>query len=117
MSEQAYRARVWRLALGGCVTFWVTLALLAAAVLSGCAHHSAAPAPVLAEVPVAVPCPPPPPAVRPRLPIAELQADSAPGVVLRAYEASVVLLAGYAEHLEQLLDSYRNQKKEMGHGR
>ncbi|MFZ5659178.1 MAG: hypothetical protein ACOY5C_04895 [Pseudomonadota bacterium] len=112
MSDRACRARAWRIALGGCVAFWAAIALLAAAALSGCAHRPAAQ--TLAEVPVAVPCPPPPPTVRPRLPIAELQADSAPGVVLRAYEASVVLLAGYAEHLEQLLDSYRNHNK---HGR
>ncbi|MFZ5658763.1 MAG: hypothetical protein ACOY5C_02775 [Pseudomonadota bacterium] len=87
----------------------VLLPILLLVALSGCAH---APAQAVAvEMPVPVPCPPPPVLARPALPIADLQPDSPPAAVLRAYTASIKALAGYATELETLLNGYRQEAR------
>lgn len=77
---------------------------LAAALLAGCANTP--PAPVRVEIPVAIPCPARQPLQRPVLPIADLAPDAADAEVLRAVVASLELLTGYAQALEQQLAGY-----------
>ena len=60
-------------------------------------------APKVVEVPVPVECPKPAKPERPVLPITTLQAEDSPGLVIKAYAASVKALQGYAESLEELL--------------
>lgn len=80
--------------------------LLALPLLAGCAAE-----PVIrtveVEIPVAVDCPAPPALARPSLPIADLEPDSTPADVLRAYAATVEALMGYSLELEGVLDGYR----------
>lgn len=63
--------------------------------------------PATVAVPVAVPCSAPVEIARPTLAIRDLQPDSPPADVIRAYAESMEALAGYAERLELLLDGYR----------
>lgn len=70
--------------------------------LAGCAT-----VPKSVEIPVAVPCPPPPEIVRPHLPILDLSPESPPDNVIRAFAASIEVLAGYAAELETILSGYR----------
>ncbi|MEW6648167.1 MAG: hypothetical protein AB1450_13290 [Pseudomonadota bacterium] len=83
------------------------IVLLAVLSLAGCA-----PAPVItAATPIPVPCPPPPPVERPALPLENVTPASPPDDIARAFAASLELLGGYAERLEQVLDGYRNPKE------
>lgn len=70
-------------------------------ILLGCAT------PPTALLPVAVPCPQPPQLVRPHLAIQDLQPQSPPTDVLKAYVVTVEQLRGYAEELEIIINGYR----------
>lgn len=75
--------------------------------LAGCALVPPAapiPAPVTVKVPVyeTVYCRPPK-LQRPRLPIAELVADSSPADTVRAYAATVVLLKGAVKERDEVI--------------
>lgn len=88
---------------------WCKSAVLASALLAGCA---AQPPRVVVQqvkvpVPVEMPCPAPSVPARPRLPIAGLQPGASPADVARAYVATVAVLEGYAVQLEQLLGVQR----------
>jgi hypothetical protein len=80
------------------------LVILALAALAACAG---APPAMRIDVPVAVPCPPPPVAVRPALPIEQINEHSTASEILRAYVATTEVLMGYAEALEKLLLGYQ----------
>lgn len=71
-------------------------------VTSGCSTL-----PRTVEIPVAVPCTAPPVVARPRLTISTLIPASSPSDVIRAYAESLEEVAGYAEHLETILNGYR----------
>lgn len=81
------------------------LLVLLCLLLSACAPASTLPTTV--KIPVPVPCAPPPPIARPKLPIAALPAKPSPDEYVRAAEASLEALMGYAEHLETTLGGYR----------
>lgn len=69
--------------------------------LAGCATNTA-PTPVL--IPTPVPCAAAQEApARPVLPLKNIDSAAEPAAVIRAYAASVGLLQGYSEALEQLL--------------
>ena len=76
------------------------IAIIAAALLSGCAS---APVERRVEVPVAVPCPTPQRPPRPHLPLSDLPQDATAADIARATAASIEALKGYSESLELLL--------------
>ena len=80
----------------------VLAALLAVALLSGCATT---PREVVrrVEVPVAAPCPAPQAPPRPHLPLADLPQDATAADIARATAASLEALTGYAQALETLI--------------
>lgn len=80
----------------------VLAALLAVALLSGCATT---PREVVrrVEVPVAGPCPVPQAPPRPHLPLADLPQDATAADIARATAASLEALTGYATALEALI--------------
>lgn len=80
------------------------IAALLAFTLAGCAGT-----PARTEPPPAT-CPEPAPTARPHLPIADLTIDDLPDAVMRAYEATVETLIGYAIELETLLNGYRKRE-------
>lgn len=84
----------------------VVVALAILALLAGCAAHQQA---ARIEIPIAAPCPVPPVIARPALPIAQLNEQSTPDQVARAYAATVEILMGYARQLETLLNGYREE--------
>lgn len=76
-------------------------ALLAAALLAGCATT---PHEVVrrVEIPIATPCPAPTLPPRPHLPLADLPADASDADIARAAIASLHALTGYAAQIEAL---------------
>lgn len=78
--------------------------LIALLMLPGCSTMGV---PVQVDVPVIASNPPPPKIERPALPIEQLHAGSDPGLVMRSYVATVIILQGYATQLEEMLDGYR----------
>lgn len=87
----------------------VGVVLWALFLLNGCAapREVVRVEPVEVLVPVPVPPPAPPVVERPALPIEVLAPVATPADVARAYVATVIVLIGYADALEALLDAYR----------
>lgn len=91
----------------GRVLLWVLALVAAEALVAGCGTTTEVrteTVPVLTPVPVQAPAPDVPD--RPVLPITQVDSAASHDAVIRAYVASIVLLQGYAEQLERLLDAY-----------
>jgi len=80
---------------------------LSGLLLNGCANNL----PTTVKVPVAASCPPPHIPPKPKLPITNLQPDSSPDTVMKAYVATIEVLQGYNTQLLHILKSYEQPKQ------
>lgn len=83
--------------------------ILALALMTGCATAPEVTPPSI----IVAPCKAPPYIARPHLPVADLLDSSTYQEQLKAYALSVLLLQEYARQLEELLNGYRAEERNL----
>jgi hypothetical protein len=75
---------------------------------NGCATQQTVPKEI--KIPVPVSCPAPQIPSKPHLPISDINANSSPDTIMKAYVTSVRILIGYSNQLRTILKSYQNSQ-------